>query len=251
MLVAPNVKAMLFTDWDGTVTIQDSNDYMTDNIGFGEERRKELNRLVLEDKMTFRDSFTEMLKSVKKPFPECIEYLKAHVELDPGFADFYKWSVEAGLPVIIVSSGMKPIIHALLTKLVGQHAADSIEIVANDVDVHPDGSWDIVYRDESGFGHDKSRCIKPFAELPDESRPMLFYAGDGVSDLSAAKETDLLFAKVGRDLITYCEREGIPYHVFHSYKDIHEKIKAIVEGKETIAGAIENKDKASALASHH
>ena len=27
---------------------------------------------------------------------------------------------------------------------------------------------------------------------------MLFYAGDGVSDLSAAKETDLLFAKAGR-----------------------------------------------------
>ncbi len=27
---------------------------------------------------------------------------------------------------------------------------------------------------------------------------MMFYAGDGVSDLSAAKETDLLFAKRGR-----------------------------------------------------
>jgi 2-hydroxy-3-keto-5-methylthiopentenyl-1-phosphate phosphatase len=26
----------------------------------------------------------------------------------------------------------------------------------------------------------------------------MFYAGDGVSDLSAAKETDLLFAKKGR-----------------------------------------------------
>lgn len=149
---------------------------------------------------------------------------------------------------------MKPIIHALLAKLVGQKAADTIEIVANDVDVHEDGTWDIVYRDESGFGHDKSRCIKPFAELPDESRPMLFYAGDGVSDLSAAKETDLLFAKVGRDLITYCEREAIPYHVFHSYKDIHEKIKAIVAGEETIESAIENKNKAAAqetLASHH
>ena len=26
----------------------------------------------------------------------------------------------------------------------------------------------------------------------------MFYAGDGVSDLSAAKETDLLFAKAGK-----------------------------------------------------
>jgi 2-hydroxy-3-keto-5-methylthiopentenyl-1-phosphate phosphatase len=31
----------------------------------------------------------------------------------------------------------------------------------------------------------------------------MFYAGDGVSDLSAAKETDLLFAKAGKgDLIS-------------------------------------------------
>jgi 2-hydroxy-3-keto-5-methylthiopentenyl-1-phosphate phosphatase len=28
----------------------------------------------------------------------------------------------------------------------------------------------------------------------------MFYAGDGVSDLSAAKETDLLFAKAGKGL---------------------------------------------------
>jgi len=34
--------------------------------------------------------------------------------------------------------------------------------------------------------------------MPDSERPTLFYAGDGVSDLSAARETDLLFAKKGR-----------------------------------------------------
>lgn len=50
----------------------------------------------------------------------------------------------------------------------------------------------------SGFGHDKSLTIRPYSELPAEQRPTLFYAGDGVSDLSAAKETDLLFAKKGR-----------------------------------------------------
>ncbi|KAK9456003.1 HAD-like domain-containing protein [Dipodascopsis uninucleata] len=241
MLVVPKTKAIVFTDWDGTVTLQDSNDYMTDNIGYGEERRRQLNYEVLEGRWTFRDAFRDMLESVKKPFPECIEYLKENVQLDPGFADFYKWSREAGIPVIVVSSGMKPIIHALLTKLVGEDAANHIEIVANDVDIKPDGSWEIVYRDESDFGHDKSRAIKPYSLLPKEDRPILFYCGDGVSDLSAARETDLLFAKVGRDLITYCEREDIPYHVFHSYKDIHEEIQAIVEGKVSLESVIENK----------
>lgn len=50
----------------------------------------------------------------------------------------------------------------------------------------------------SGFGHDKSLTIRPYAQLPADQRPWMFYAGDGVSDLSAARETDLLFAKEGR-----------------------------------------------------
>ena len=49
----------------------------------------------------------------------------------------------------------------------------------------------------SGFGHDKSITLRPYAQLPPDQRPTLFYAGDGVSDLSAARETDLLFAKKG------------------------------------------------------
>ncbi len=51
-----------------------------------------------------------------------------------------------------------------------------------------------------GFGHDKSLEIRPYADLPDSERPIMFYAGDGVSDLSAAKETDLLFAKKGHGM---------------------------------------------------
>jgi len=47
----------------------------------------------------------------------------------------------------------------------------------------------------SHFGHDKSIEIRGYQQLPDSERPVMFYAGDGVSDLSAAKETDLLFAK--------------------------------------------------------
>ena len=52
----------------------------------------------------------------------------------------------------------------------------------------------------SDFGHDKSLAIRPYANLPKDQRPTMFYAGDGVSDLSAASETDLLFAKKGHGM---------------------------------------------------
>jgi 2-hydroxy-3-keto-5-methylthiopentenyl-1-phosphate phosphatase len=40
----------------------------------------------------------------------------------------------------------------------------------------------------SGFGHDKSWAILPYRDLPEP--PTLFFFGDGVSDLSAAKHAD-------------------------------------------------------------
>ena len=71
-------------------------------------------------------------------------------------------------------------------------------------------------------------------KYPNEPKPTLFYAGDGVSDLSAARETDLLFAKKGHDLVVYCEREGIPFTVFEDWTSILETTKEIFEGKTTV-----------------
>jgi 2-hydroxy-3-keto-5-methylthiopentenyl-1-phosphate phosphatase len=42
----------------------------------------------------------------------------------------------------------------------------------------------------------------------------MVYCGDGVSDISAARETDLLFAKKGRDLVTHCLQENVPFYPF-------------------------------------
>lgn len=99
----------------------------------------------------------------------------------------------------------------------------------------------------------------------------MFYAGDGVSDLSAAKETDLLFAKKGHgkrtisqihiqpgpppkntsnfnpnrqqevtdkrlplDLITYCVRESVPFTVFEDWSSILADVKKVVAGETTV-----------------
>lgn len=174
--------------------------------------------------MSFRDSFDEMLKSVTTPFPDCVQLLLDNISLDPGFATFYKWCLERDIPVVVLSSGMQPIIRALLTKLIGP-TADKIDIISNDVDIKEDGSWDIVFHDDSHFGHDKSLAIRPYAALP--KPPTMIYCGDGVSDLSAARETDLLFAKRGRDLVSYCVKEKMPFAVFDSFKDIHETVEKL------------------------
>jgi hypothetical protein len=94
------------------------------------------------------------------------------------------------------------------------------------------------YHDDSGFGHDKSLTLRSYthaiAALPASSQPAMLYAGDGVSDLSAARESDLLFAKEGQDLVTYCEREGIPFTTFADWNRILAETKLIFSGEKSV-----------------
>ncbi|KAK8060230.1 2-3-diketo-5-methylthio-1-phosphopentane phosphatase [Apiospora sp. TS-2023a] len=245
--LATNPKAIFFTDFDGTITLQDTNDYMTDNMGFGYELRRKGMDDVLDGKRTFADSFKEMLDSVKAPFDECLRVLTENIKLDPAFKEFFDWCRANNVPVVVLSGGMQPVIRAVLAHLVGEEAVKHMQIVSNDVavspghtDINEEGGWTITYHDESEHGHDKSLEIRPYAAL--KERPVMFYAGDGVSDLSAAKETDLLFARAGRDLVMYCERENVPFTVFHSFSDIHKIVQSVVEGKKTVQEAATGRD---------
>ncbi|KAK8051898.1 hypothetical protein PG993_003283 [Apiospora rasikravindrae] len=245
--LATNPKAIFFTDFDGTITLQDTNDYMTDNLGFGYPQRRSNMDDVLNGKRTFADAFKEMLDSVKTPFDECLRILKDNIKLDPAFKEFFAWCRANNVPVVVLSGGMKPVIRTLLAHLVGEEAVKHMQIVSSDVapapghtDINEEGGWTIAYHDESEHGHDKSLEIRPYAAL--KERPVMFYAGDGVSDLSAAKETDLLFARAGRDLVIYCEREKVPFTVFHSFSDIHKIVQSVVEGKQTVQEAATGRD---------
>jgi len=242
VLVHKDAKFIVFSDFDGTITTEDSNDHMTDNLGFGKDKRREGNVAVLENKATFREMFKEMIDSVsaKHSFDECRQIVKDNIKLDQGFKDFLDWAKSAQVPVVIVSSGMVPIIRAIFENLVGKEDADRIEIVANDVDLSKGsgpGQWTIQYRHpESGFGHDKDRCISPYRSL--SPKPTIFFCGDGVSDLSAARSADCLFVKVkegtGNDLAKHCQREGIRHVKFGRFLEVKELVQSVVQGQRKV-----------------
>lgn len=142
---------------------------------------------------------------------------------------------------------MAPIIRAILAELLGEEIATEIEIIANDVDIKEDGSWEIKYRHPdryvavvaneftysiSGFGHDKSHSILPYRNLPNP--PTIFFFGDGVSDMSAAQHADVLFVKQTvsgeNDLSRYCKSQNIPHLMFPSFNQALEVVKTVVAG---------------------
>jgi 2,3-diketo-5-methylthio-1-phosphopentane phosphatase len=212
----------------------ETNSRKTDNIGYGGVKRRQRNQDCFEGKITFRESFKEMMDSIATPYPACIDLLVKTIKLDPYFTKWLEYARAHNIPTIVLSSGMAPIIEALLKNLVGEELSKDIQVIANTVRARPgktledESGWEMVFHDESGFGHDKSRAIRPYSSLPEGERPTLFYAGDGVSDFSAARETDLLFAKRGKDLVNWCVKEDIPFTVFDDWETIVSGVQRIV-----------------------
>ena len=145
-------KFIFFTDFDGTITSSDSNDYLTDNFGMGRETRLGLNKNVLANKITFRSAFKQMLDSIPTPFDKCTQALLDRIELDAGFKNFYDWAKENNVPIVILSGGMAPLIRALLDKFMGEDT--TMQIISNDVGARPgksindENGWEMVFRDD-------------------------------------------------------------------------------------------------------
>lgn len=178
-----------------------------------------------------------------------------------------------------VFSGMAPSIRAVLSEHIGEKEANEIEIISNDVDIQPDGKWQIKYRHPSRYaynvfliwghdykfpgseyGHDKSRAILPYRELPNP--PTLFFFGDGVSgmdavititvwkkrlqviksDISAAKHADVLFVRQKQDgendLASYCTRLGIRHILFTDFANALPIVESIVKGEKSVDEAL-------------
>ncbi|KAK1750191.1 phosphoserine phosphatase [Echria macrotheca] len=224
-------RLIFFTDFDGTITTVDVWDWLVMTEGYGPEELHRSNQAVMDGTMTFREASREQLESIQIGLDKCIKKAIAHLRIDDGFIPFYQWAVSVGVPIVILSGGLVSLIEAVLKPLVGDELL-GIEIVANEAmprdgfqSVNQDGgSWTIDFRDDTVYGNDKAQAIRSYAEYRDVmapgEKPILLFAGDGVSDIGAAKQADLLFAKQGQDLAKYCRHQRVPFVEYRNWKSI-------------------------------
>jgi 2,3-diketo-5-methylthio-1-phosphopentane phosphatase len=145
---------IFYTDFDGTITQQDSNDFLIDNFGIGPEQRKWVFQDILFGRRSFRDAFKELLDGIELPLEKCIDALLQNITLDEGFKEFYAWTKDNNIPVVVLSGGMEPIIHALLAHLLGEEEMLALPILSSSVSARPGksidekGGWEIAFRDE-------------------------------------------------------------------------------------------------------
>jgi 2,3-diketo-5-methylthio-1-phosphopentane phosphatase len=224
--------------------LQDTGHILFDAHGCGAERRNILDAQIKSGERSFREVSEEMWGSLKIPFDDCFEVLEKGLEIDPGFRQFQKFCVDNNIPFHVISAGLKPILRKVLDTFLGEEQSKNIDIVANDAVIKDDGSsWKPVWRHDTELGHDKALSINEGREeaaltCEDGTIPLIVFIGDGVSDLPAARQADVLFARKGLRLEEYCIENKIPYVGFDTFADVEKEIKNImIEDQQKTGGA--------------
>ncbi|PNH42708.1 hypothetical protein VD0004_g4620 [Verticillium dahliae] len=228
-------RIICFSDFDGTIFMQDTGHILFDNHGCGAERREILDEQIKTGERSFRDVSEEMWGSLNVPFDDGFEVMRSTLEIDPAFHAFHAYCRQHGIPFNVISAGLKPILRRVLDTFLGEEASAHIDIVANEADITDDGSaWKPIWRHDNEMGHDKALSMAEARAQAEEalvgddgSVPLIVFIGDGVSDLPAARQADVLFARRGLRLEEYCQENAIAYTAFDTFADIQAEIERI------------------------
>lgn len=216
--------------------MQDTGHVLFDNFGCGSKKRQVLDEQIKTGERSFRDVSEEMWGSLNVPFDDGFEVMEDELDIDPDFRSFHKFCLENEIPFNVISAGLKPVLRRVLDTFLGEEQSKHIDIVANDADINQDGSeWKVLWRHDTELGHDKALSIQEAraaaeTELAgdDGTVPLIVFIGDGVSDLPAARQADVLFARRGLRLEEYCQENDIAYIPFDTFAGIQRELETIM-----------------------
>ncbi len=203
-------KLHIFTDFDGTITEQDTLVFLATNLGGGPQMVKTIGRLIREGTLSLREGIAAEMRSIRRPFDEAAELLRERVRIDPGFIPLARWCEEKGIPVTVLSAGF----HQFIDLFIPRDELPQLEILANNIYPNEKTGWRCEFRDDTPWGHDKSQPLRASRKQGE----YVIFIGDGLSDRAAAAAADEVFAK--HSLAEYCRGRGVNCHEYQTFDEI-------------------------------
>jgi 2,3-diketo-5-methylthio-1-phosphopentane phosphatase len=207
----------VFCDFDGTIASRDVGYHMYHHFTGG--RNDELVPDWKSGVLSTRECMTIESSMVRATPDEFYAYLDSH-ELDRSFAWFAQRCRAADIPLMILSDGLD----IYITYLLNKHGIPELPLISNRGYL-ADGRLRVEFPfpdpHSTGGGVCKGDRIAEYRAAGNVDRTVIF-VGDGLSDVGAIPEVDILFAK--KDLRQYCEQQNIPYNGFDTFEDVSREL---------------------------
>ncbi len=202
----------ILCDFDGTITMIDTAEYILDNFALGDWRGVE--HLLEEGAITIEESMNRQFEMIALSRENMQQNLDMVVKARPGFQDLLELCRADGHRFRITSAGLDFYIRHFLAA--NGWDRDAEVVAPRLIDVGPGVRFEFPPKKDS-----RARNFKEDNVLEEQAAGrQVAYIGDGTSDHWAALAADLAFAVKGSKLDRALERDGRGHHAFTDFRQV-------------------------------
>ncbi|NOX37365.1 MAG: MtnX-like HAD-IB family phosphatase [Calditrichaeota bacterium] len=200
----------VFVDFDGTITHQDTLDYLLDTFAppHWREIEDQVTAGVLEEKRALQMEFDLLRVSLET----AIQTIQ-HLPIDPQFPRFVQYCRQNNMALQILSGGVDYFIRAILRR----NGLEEVPFHSNSVKVVND-RWKIVPARTPRIRNQCNHCKTYWITRARNEGFLTVYIGDGNTDRCPATATHISFAK--DQLAEYLRQIGHPFLPYRNFQDI-------------------------------
>lgn len=211
------MKTVLFSDFDGTITEQETFSLLMKE--FAPEASRRIVPRLLSGETTLREGVPAILETIpSERFPEMVARMRT-MDLRPGFPEFLDFLEQHAIPLVVLSGSLVELVMARLapyrtriSRVVAAHAETDRPLLR----IHSEtaGGDELVH---------KAAVMREYGEA------LKIAIGDSVTDLTMAREADLVFAR--SLLARRLSNENRPHVSFETFFDISNYLELFLKNK--------------------
>ncbi|BAY17679.1 HAD-superfamily hydrolase [Anabaenopsis circularis NIES-21] len=200
------MKRIVFCDFDGTITVEET--FVAVLKKFAPEVAAQLLPEMYAQRVTLREGVKKILQSIPSAqYGEILEYTRSQL-IRPGFSELLDFLDFQGVPLVVVSGGLRGMVEVVLGEIVPRVAA------IHAVDLDSSGAYFKVNSDYEG-GTELVAKVQVMAEYPADETIAI---GDSLTDVNMGLQASIVFA---RDrLAHYLDQHKKPYILWNNFSDI-------------------------------
>jgi len=210
-------KAILFLDFDGTISSSDAVDVILE--AYADPRWLVFEEEWRAGRIGSRDCLQAQMALVRATRGE-LNTLLDQIGVDAGLSSLLEMCVAHYVPVHIISDGFDYCIRRILSRAGGnlQSLLQGVRVAASRLE--PQG---YVWRTAFPFFHQTcahgcATCKPAVMRLRNPTNAPALFVGDGLSDRYAVESATLVFAKNG--LARYCREQSIEHVSYNNLEDV-------------------------------
>ncbi|MDA1128822.1 MAG: MtnX-like HAD-IB family phosphatase [Chloroflexi bacterium] len=210
----------VLTDFDDTAAAQNVAEMLL--YQFGAPDWQDVRQRFRDGEINLKEYQEIAFRDIRADRATMQSYVKDHANLRPFFTELWSFCQANGIPMAVVSQGLDFYIEALLERSgmsrVPIYAVDT-EFIAGKISYR----YNHAYPGNESQGNSKGFVVESFQERG----CYVFFAGDGQSDLEAARVADVTYAH--RTLADLCDAESIPFQPFRDFGGMLLAVKRYTE----------------------